>query len=157
MKLIWPWARRKPHRKTSISESINVYLKMAAYLHPERVWIYPMFLIKMQEHATLTQKISKPEIFSFIVDWARCGASSFWKRLLHSSPRNVHISVKQPHPTKRPTSGRTPVLYSVAFTTPYVCTDQKYSTRLSFPHASASLRIQKTLPVRGKPVRTTRD
>lgn len=156
MKVIWPWAKRKPHRKTSISEIIKVCLKMVVLLQPGTVWIYPRLLFKMKEHSCLTQKISKPKVLSFTAAWARCGAGSFWKRFHCCSPRNVHISIKQPHPTKRPTLRRTPVLYSAACTTPYACTAQKCSTWLSFPHAN-DLSSQQTLPVEKKPIRSTRD
>lgn len=46
------------------------------------------------------------------------------------SPRNVHISIKQPHLNKRQTSGGTPILCYAAYIKLYAFVAQKCSTWL---------------------------
>lgn len=73
-----------------------------------------------------------------------------------SSPRNVHISIKQVHPNKRQTQGKTQILYYTACIISYACVAQKCSTWL-FHFPKDTLRSQNTLPVKKKPVKSTRN
>lgn len=153
VKVIWPWARRKPHWKISISEIIKMCLQMVAYLQTEILVLH--YFPFWNERCMLNPKISKPKILSFKTNWKSVRLAVFAKFHV-SSPRNVLISIKQVHLNKRQTRGKTPILYYTACIISYACVAQKCSTWL-FHFPKDTLRSQNTLPVKKKPVKSTRN
>lgn len=104
VKVIWPWARRKPHRKTSISEIIKACLQMVAYLQSETLVLH--YAPFKNERGVLNPKISQPKILSFKTKWPRCETGSFWKvfmvvlQEMCTSALNSSILIKDKHQEK---------------------------------------------------------